>query len=194
MEFEWSEAKRLAVLNARHIDFLDGRALFDGRPLYTVASPRGDEERFLSVGELNGRLFALVWTQREETIPIITMKRARDAEERRIVRYTAEEIDGMLARGESRTDWARVDAMTERELEASIAADPDDVHEEPDWTTAIKGLPPAKRHINIRVDGDVLDWFKATGKGYQTRMNNVLRAFMESRRHAAHREPADAGQ
>jgi uncharacterized protein (DUF4415 family) len=98
-----------------------------------------------------------------------------------IVRYTAEEIDAMLVRGESRTNWAKVDAMTEEELEASIAADPDDVHEEPDWTTAIKGLPPIKRHINIRVDADVLDWFKATGKGYQTRMNNVLRAYVESR-------------
>ena len=98
-----------------------------------------------------------------------------------IVRYTAEEIDAMLARGESRTNWAKVDAMTEEELEASIAADPDDVHEEPDWTKAIKGLPPMKRHINIRVDADVLDWFKATGKGYQTRMNNVLRAYVESR-------------
>ena len=43
------------------------------------------------------------------------------------VRYTVEEIDAMLARG-SRTDWARVKGMTEEELEASIAADPDDVH------------------------------------------------------------------
>ena len=45
------------------------------------------------------------------------------------VRYSAEEIDEMLARGESRTDWAAVKAMTEAELEASIAADPDDVPE-----------------------------------------------------------------
>jgi uncharacterized protein (DUF4415 family) len=97
-----------------------------------------------------------------------------------IVRYTAEEIDEMIARGEDRTDWAAVDAMTEEELEASIAADPDDVHEEPDWTKAIKGLPPSKKHINIRLDGDVLDWFKATGRGYQTRINNVLRAYVES--------------
>ena len=38
----------------------------------------------------------------------------------RIVRYTADELDEMLRRGESQTDWARVDAMTEEELEASI--------------------------------------------------------------------------
>ena len=107
------------------------------------------------------------------------MKRRADT-----VRYTAEEIDEMLAHGESRTDWAAVKAMTEEELEASIAADPDDVHEPIDWTLAVKGIPPQKRDIHIRLDEDVLDWFRQTGRGYQTRINNVLRAFMESRKRA----------
>ena len=98
------------------------------------------------------------------------------------VRYTADEIDAMLARGESRTDWARVKGMTEEELEASIAADPDDVHAPVDWKKAVKGLPPAKRDVHIRIDADVLDWFKQAGRGYQTRINEVLRAFVESRR------------
>jgi uncharacterized protein (DUF4415 family) len=99
-----------------------------------------------------------------------------------ITRYTAEEISAMLARGESRTDWAAVKAMTEEELEASIAADPDDVHEPIDWTQAVEGVPPRKRDIHIRIDEDVLDWFRQAGRGYQTRINNVLRAFMESRK------------
>jgi uncharacterized protein (DUF4415 family) len=47
-----------------------------------------------------------------------------------------------------------------------------------------RNLPPMKQHINIRIDGDVLNWFEATGKGYQTRINNVLRAYVESRRRA----------
>src|SRR5208283_2876022 len=75
-----------------------------------------------------------------------------------IVSYTDSELKSMQRRGLSRTDWKRVDAMTEAELEASIAADPDDIHDE-------------------------LDWFKQSGEGYQTRMNNVLRAFFESRQH-----------
>ncbi len=98
------------------------------------------------------------------------------------VRYTAEELETKRRRGESRTDWAKFDAMIEEQLEASIAADPDDVHREPDWTQAVRGLPPPKEHINIRIDADVLDWFRKTGKGYQTRINNVLRAFVESRK------------
>ena len=97
-------------------------------------------------------------------------------------RYTAEEIDEMLARGESRTDWAAVKAMTEDELEASIAADPDDVHEPIDWSLAVEGIPPRKRDIHIRIDEDVIDWFQRAGRGYQNRINDVLRALMESRK------------
>jgi uncharacterized protein (DUF4415 family) len=99
-----------------------------------------------------------------------------------IARYTAEEIDSMLAGGESRTDWAAVKAMTEEQLEASIAADLDDVHEPIEWTQTVEGMPPRKRDIHIRIDEDVLDWFRQAGRGYQTRINKVLRAFMESRK------------
>ena len=97
-----------------------------------------------------------------------------------IVRYSDKELIAMQRRGESRTDWKKVDATTEAELEASIAADPDDVREV-DWTRAIVGLPPRKRDIHIRLDEDVLSFFKQTGRGYQTRINNVLRAFVQSR-------------
>ena len=53
---------------------------------------------------------------------------------------------------------------------------------EPDWTQAIMGVPAPKDHINIRIDHDVLEWFRANGSGYQTLMNNVLRAFVQTRR------------
>jgi uncharacterized protein (DUF4415 family) len=95
--------------------------------------------------------------------------------------YTAEALTEMQRRGEDRSDWTRVAATTEAELEASIAVDPDDAHEA-DWTRAVAGMPARKQDIHIRVDADVLSWFRGTGKGYQTRMNNVLRAFVESRR------------
>src|ERR1700722_2763967 len=98
-----------------------------------------------------------------------------------IVSYTAEELASMQHRGLSRTNWKKVDAMTEAELEASIAADPDDIHEELDWSKAIIGLPPRKKDIHIRIDSDILDWFKKSGRGYQTKMNNVLRAFVQNR-------------
>ena len=83
MDFEWSEAKSIAVLEARGLDFIDAKILFDGRPLYTVASPRSAEERWLSLGELNGRLVAVVWARRGDSIRIITMRRARNEEKKR---------------------------------------------------------------------------------------------------------------
>ena len=67
--------------------------------------------------------------------------------------------------------------ITGEELETSIAADPDDVHASVDWKKAVKGVPPPKRDIHLRIDADVLDWFKRSGRGYQARINDVLRAF-----------------
>jgi uncharacterized protein (DUF4415 family) len=97
------------------------------------------------------------------------------------VRYSAKEIKARIARGEDRTNWDKIDAATGSKLEASIRADADDVRGEPDWTQAVAGIPGPKDHINIRIDHDVLQWFKSTGKGYQTLMNNVLRAFVQTR-------------
>ena len=53
-----------------------------------------------------------------------------------------------------------------------------------DWARAVahRGLPvpPRKQQIALRVDVDVLEWFKAQGDGYQTRMNAVLREFRDA--------------
>ena len=92
-------------------------------------------------------------------------------------RYTAEELDERLRRGESQTDWARVDAMTEEEREASIDKDEEG---EFDWSTVQVGIPGPKQQLTVRFDVDVVEWFKAQGAGYQTRMNAVLRAYVDA--------------
>ncbi|MGH9612742.1 MAG: BrnA antitoxin family protein [Bryobacteraceae bacterium] len=48
------------------------------------------------------------------------------------------------------------------------------------FTKAMAAWPPAKTQLTIRLDADVLGWLKANGKGYQTRINHILRAAMES--------------
>lgn len=91
---------------------------------------------------------------------------------------TRRPLDG---KRKGKTDWARVDAITERELERSIAADPDaDVAV--DWTKARLVMPRRKESVHLRVDPDVLAWFRQQGQGYLTRMNAVLRAYMEGQR------------
>ncbi len=86
---------------------------------------------------------------------------------------------------EDRSDWARVDAITEAELEEAIAQDPDADIVAPDWTRAKLVLPQPKDSIHMRVDPEVLAWYKQRGRGYLTRMHAVLRAYYEAHRHDA---------
>ena len=51
------------------------------------------------------------------------------------------------------------------------------------WQSAEVRLPEAKKGVYIRLDGDVLDWLKEQGKGYQTRINAILRSYYEAHRH-----------
>lgn len=100
----------------------------------------------------------------------------------RIVRYSSEELARMRQSGADQTDWARVDALTEAELEASI-----DREEEGDidWSTVQIGIPGPKQQLTVRFDVDVIEWFKAQGPGYQTRMNAVLKSFVEAQKRRA---------
>jgi len=98
------------------------------------------------------------------------------------VSTTYEEALERIRKHGSRTDWARVDAMTDAEIEAQMRDDPDwaefmDI----DWSKATIVVPVPKDAISIRLDKDVLDFFRATGKGYQTRINAVLRHYMQER-------------
>ena len=99
-----------------------------------------------------------------------------------IVRYTAKEIAEKLARGEDQTDYAYLDALTDEELEASIDFEDEG---EFDWSTAMPGIPQLtpKKQLTVRFDQDIIDWFKAQGYGYQTKMNAVLRSFMIAQQH-----------
>jgi uncharacterized protein (DUF4415 family) len=72
--------------------------------------------------------------------------------------------------------------MTDEEIEASIANDPDWAEfKDIDWSDAVLVIPPKKKAISIRVDEDVLDYFKSQGEGYQRRINAVLRSYMQQK-------------
>ena len=99
-----------------------------------------------------------------------------------IARYTIEELKEKLARGEDASDYGFVDSLTEEALDASI-----DTGEEgmPTWDMVAIDFPLPKRQLTVRFDGDIIDWFKDQGPGYQTRMNAVLRRYVESRKQSA---------
>jgi uncharacterized protein (DUF4415 family) len=80
----------------------------------------------------------------------------------------------------SKTDWARL-----RSSEAKGV--PTEEHPEADVKHIVRGIVrrglkpvPSKALVSLRLDQDVLEWFKGQGAGYQTRMNAVLRAFRDA--------------
>ncbi len=81
-----------------------------------------------------------------------------------------------------KTDWATVDALADAEIAKAVKSDPDAVPLDFDWSDAVLIAPPKKKAISIRLDDDVLDFFKRGGAGYQRRMNSVLRHFMVEQR------------
>jgi hypothetical protein len=64
----------------------------------------------------------------------------------RIVRYSAEQLAAMCRRGESRSDWAKAAALTDEEIEAQIASDPDEAGMVIDWDSATVEMPRPMRH------------------------------------------------
>jgi len=83
MEFEWDEAKRLANLDKHGIDFIDVPEVFDG-DIITVEDSRYSygEQRFVTFGVLQGRVVAVVHTDRGESVRIVSARKATKNEQR----------------------------------------------------------------------------------------------------------------
>ncbi len=87
--------------------------------------------------------------------------------EKHMTRMSLDEIRKM----KSQTDWDRVKAAPDHEGEQEIDVD---------WSKARLVEPEPKKLISLRLDRDIVEFFRGQGKGYQTRMNAVLRAYMEA--------------
>lgn len=81
-----------------------------------------------------------------------------------------------------RTDWARVDRLSDDEIARAVAIDPDTSFADAAfWKRARLVLPEPKQVVTLRLDRDVVRWLRGGGKGYQTRINALLRAVKEGR-------------
>ncbi len=79
------------------------------------------------------------------------------------------ELAALAAKPESEIDFSDIPATSKR-----------------DWTGAVRGMfyRPVKQQLTVRVDADVLEWLKSQGKGYQSRLNDILRtAMLDKSRH-----------
>jgi uncharacterized protein (DUF4415 family) len=78
------------------------------------------------------------------------------------------------------TDWEALRRMSDAEIHAGIEADPD-AHptDEAFWQDAKVVLPRRKEVVTMRLDADLLEWFRQQ-RGYQTRINAILRSYMNA--------------
>lgn len=87
-----------------------------------------------------------------------------------IVRYSLSEVEALRERG---PDKSRPDAPRARSLGEDF------------WKSARVVMPAGKTSVHLRLDRDVVEWFKAHGKGHLTRMNAVLRAYVDAQKQSA---------
>lgn len=98
--------------------------------------------------------------------------------EKRITRISDKDVRKL----KGRTDWEQVRAMTDAAIEAAAEADPDAPTTNVEFWQSARLVVPAgpKKQVTLRLDADLLAWFRAEGGRYQTRINAVLRAYMDA--------------
>ena len=86
---------------------------------------------------------------------------------------------------EGHTDWEALEEKTDEEICEAAQSDPDTHFLDEEWfENAVFVNPSAeKERISIRLDEDILEFFRAGGKGYQSRINKVLREYMAVQKH-----------
>ncbi len=80
-----------------------------------------------------------------------------------------------------KSDLKRIDAQGDQDIDYSDIPELD----EDFFKKARVVVPPGKNQLTLRLDADVLEWMKAQGKGYQSRINAILRAYYEAHRDGA---------
>ena len=86
----------------------------------------------------------------------------------------------------SQTDWERLNNMPDEAITSAAESDPDNLPLDDPFFETARRLPPsallkeAKQQITLRIDSEVLEWFRSSGTGYQSRMNAVLKAYVQT--------------
>ena len=101
----------------------------------------------------------------------------------RITRLSEADFEETAGTEQVQSDLSRIHALTPTEIERAAAEQLEEDGLQPGWVTSIKVIPARnKRALSLRLDADVFDWFRTTGPGYQSRINDVLRAYVQHER------------
>jgi uncharacterized protein (DUF4415 family) len=152
-----------------------GTALISWTPpasFVVLADDRQDygEERFITFGLLRDRL----WPLRTPSI------------QRQCGSFQCERQQGMRKRVTSRrstTDWKRIRKMKDSDIDLSDLPEvTPEMFARAVFRRGLKEIKASKVQLTVRLDRAVLDWYRSRGRGYQTQINALLRAFMEASR------------
>ena len=170
--YTWDDDKGARNLRVHGIAFEDAVKISEG-PTLERLDDRFDypETRWYAIGLAEGRPITVIYTDvDDETRRIISAWKAETHEEKRTSTIS-----------KRKTDWRRVDALTDERIRRGIEADPDARPTDEDfWKKATLVMPQVKETMTIRLDADVLEWFRRQGKGYQTRINAILRSYVRA--------------
>jgi uncharacterized protein (DUF4415 family) len=180
--YEWDEEKRKANIRKHAVDFTALESFVWEDAVVQVDDRDYGEIRYIAFGPIGSRLHCVWFKIREEKIRIIGLKkgqRERGKDMARKLTLSTKAEDGEINRG-----IARDPGMPEwTEQNFAVARRAKDVLPPALYDALVKERrgrgpqkTPIKKPVTIRVDPDVLKSYKSTGKGWQSRMNEVLRA------------------
>ena len=192
--FEWDDKKSESNFRKHGIRFEEAAWAFDDPFAVSVQDRiQGGEYRWQTIGMAGGCLLLLVaHTVRDDEDGSLSASSRRDAPSRKkggvmsMVRYRQGELPQLTEKRK-----AELRALAEKpdsEIDYSDIPPLDEAF----WARAVPNpfFKPVKTHASVRIDSDVLAWLKSQGKGYQTRMNTILREAMLRSLHQKASSPA----
>lgn len=179
MEFEWDANKAKSNLRKHGVRFEDAVLVFDDpRHLSRQERYENGEYRWQTLGLVHGIVVILVAHSVRFESGSVSSALARQTEKRGIV---------MSMVKHKRGNASALSAQHEAELKALAKKSDDEIDysdipasEDGQWSEAVRGkfFRPLKTQASVRIDADVMEWLKRPGKGYQTRLNAILREAM----------------
>lgn len=166
MGFDWDEAKRRLNIKKHGIDFEDAAAAFDA-PMLSSLDTREDygEDRWVGLGIVRNVVMVIVLRKGSLTQSGFSQReRRQNMKEKRTTK-------------KSRTDWDKLSKMKDSEIDTSDIP----ILNKDFFKRAVIQMPKNKKLVSIRLDEDVLSWFKKQGKGYQTKINEILKLYMRAK-------------
>jgi uncharacterized protein (DUF4415 family) len=191
MAFEWDEDNREAHLVKHGVDFFDVIPIFDDpRSKPSTVATTTPKPASTPSGKSRAEFTPSPTLGDTPTAESSARGKPMRENKERIARVSSDEARRL--KGE--TDYARLDAMTDDDIAKAVADDPNAPPLDVDWDKASIVIPPGKDIITLRLDRDLLDYLRAQGKGYQTLINQVLRAWYDAQIGRPRREKVAVGQ